>query len=103
MKNKQIWGVAPPIDATLPEFHNRPLWCVYGPQCFPTMFCCKILHHPQGCLTIWGYSVYRRQPGFRTLGRDLSEWAADHEAVFFAEQIHALQFLANITTPAKGA
>jgi hypothetical protein len=87
------------IDPRKGEYRDRPLWCVYGPECFPTMFCCSINLHPTCGLTIWGYSVYQGEPGFRTLGRKLDKWAEDAEAVFFAEQAHALEHMARITTP----
>jgi len=82
------------------EHLDTPLWVVYGPDCFPTMFCCKVLNHPTCGLVIWGYSVYRRQPGFRTLGQSLQVWRDDHEKPkFFARQDNALLHLAKITTP----
>jgi hypothetical protein len=82
------------------EHLDTPLWVVYGPDCFPTMFCCKVLNHPTCGLVIWGYSVYRRQPGFRTLGQGLQAWLEAHEKPkFFARQDGALQHLAKITTP----
>jgi hypothetical protein len=62
------------------------------------MFCCKI-NCRSGALTVWGYSVYRRSPGFRTLGVDLEKWAAGNGAQFFAEQSDALAHMAKITTP----
>jgi hypothetical protein len=86
------------IDPTNPEFHYRPIWCVYGPDCFPTLFCCKI-NARNGELTVWGYSVYRRSPGFRTLGVELTKWADERVAAFFAEHEAALAHLAKLTTP----
>lgn len=80
---------------------DTPLWAVYGPDCFPTMFCCKVLNHPTCGLTIWGYSIYRREPGFRTLGQSLQVWRDDEgkRAKFFARQDDALMHLSKITTP----
>lgn len=80
------------------DYRDKPLWCVYGPACFPTMICCKV-NDASGKLAIWGYSVYRRSPGFRTLGRYLNQWTAENNAVFFADQNHALDFLKKITWP----
>lgn len=97
-----IQGVVVTIDAAAPEFRGRPIWCAYGPECFPSMFCCKILDHPTCGLAIWGYSRWRGKPGFRTLRQSLSEWTKKNGAIFFAEQVQALQFLANLTTPEKG-
>jgi len=99
----EISNVCIPIDPTRPEFLDRPLWCVYGEQCFPSMICCKVIHDDRYGPTIWGYSVYRNSPGFRTLGRNLKTWVKQNKAIFFADQMMALQFMANITLPAAGA
>lgn len=88
------------IEPTSRKYWDTPLWVVYGHDCFPTMFCCKVLNHASCGLTIWGYSVYRRQPGFRTLGQDLLEWRNEVEKPkFFARQEDALAHLGKITTP----
>lgn len=64
------------------------------------MLCCIVRDHPTCGLTIWGYSVYRRSPGFRTLGLSLKEWRKEVESPkFFEHQVHALSHLADITTP----
>lgn len=39
------------------------------------------LAHGGPRLCVWGFSVYRRQPGYRTLGLDLREWLARHPGV----------------------
>lgn len=62
------------VDPLLPENHDRPLCCIYGAQTFPTVFCCKIMQHRDEDPVIWGFSVYRREPGFRTLGQNLTNW-----------------------------
>lgn len=31
------------VDPNDPGIVGKPLWCVYGVACFPTMVCCKIL------------------------------------------------------------
>lgn len=87
------------INPTLPEHHNRILWCVYGPDCFPTMFCCVIKTASRNP-TIWGYSVYKRSPGFRTLGREVvGEWIESNNAKFFATQDDAFEYLRALTSP----
>lgn len=81
---------------------ETPMWVVYGPSCFPTLFCCMVNNPQRAGLTIWGYSVWKRQPGFRTLGVNLQEWRDRPEvkpARFFATQDDALQYLGKITTP----
>lgn len=50
------------------------LWGVYGNDCFPTIFACKMLDYPSGMRAIWGFSVYRRKPAYRTLGQNHA-WA----------------------------
>lgn len=85
-----------PLD---PAYHDRPLWVVYGGQGYQ-LLCCKVNNHPTCGLIIWGYSVYKRKPGFRTLGIKLTEWVArERETMFFANQIDALEVLADLTAP----
>lgn len=87
------------IDALLPGSWGTPLWVVYGGVAFPSILCCRI-NAPQGKPVIWGYSIYRRSPGFRTLGQDLAEWMGRQEDPhFFADQNHALAYLKKITWP----
>jgi hypothetical protein len=87
------------IDPHLSINHNKVIWCVYGPYGFPTMFCCVIKtasHIP----AIWGYSEYRRSPGFRTLGREITGgWIEEHDAKFFNTQADALAYMGELTTP----
>lgn len=93
------------VDPHLSAHHNKILWCVYGPDCFPTMFCCVIKTASRNP-AIWGYSEYRRSPGFRTLGREITEgWIEEHDAKFFETQNDAFDYLRELTTPrcdAKG-
>jgi len=79
--------------------YGKVYWCVYGPDCFPTMFCCRIKNYPDASPAIWGYSVYRRVPGFRTLGQDVEEWSKGKNPRFFETQREALDLLAKLTTP----
>lgn len=87
------------IDPLL--FIDQPLWCVYGYDCFPSIICCKV-SKAAGSPAIWGYSVWKRVPGFRTLGQDLDHFCSRHEmARFFNEQEKAIAYLAKITKPKK--
>lgn len=95
-----------PIIPEAPQWHNRPLWCVTGPTCQPSVFCCALRHHgPQWGLCIWGYSVWAGEPGFRTLGQRLDEWAAkeqerwDYAPRFYATQQAALTEVVRLITP----
>lgn len=88
---------------------KTPIWCIYGPDCFPTIFCCMINEPYGGGRGIWGYSVYKRKPGFRTLGGTVGptqysgDWIKDNNAKFFLNQSEALDYLKAITTPKPGA
>lgn len=47
---------------------------------------------------VWGFSVWRRQPGFRTLGLPYSEWAKRHKVCeLFGSQADALAEMARLT------
>lgn len=94
------------IDPFDPANYDKPLWCIYGPDCFPSIFCCKVLYRPSYGNTgpcIWGYSVYRREPGFRTLGKRLGDWLqeqADKGKVrFFDDHEVAIKYLAELIIP----
>lgn len=83
---------------------NKPLWCVYGPDCFPSVLLCKLSDKagPQYSPSIWGYSIYKGVAGFRTLGRYLETWMeedANEGAVFWDEKRYALAHLDAILEP----
>lgn len=53
------------------------------PDCYPNgeqPFIVSIAHGGP-FLAVWGFSIYRRRPGYRTLGQDLREWLARHPGV----------------------
>lgn len=93
--------------AVNPRDHfDQPMWCVYGPDCFPTLICCKVVEGPSGYgPTILGYSIYRRKPGFRTIGQNLDKYFSDMQKTygwdpnpqFFVEQPMALEYLRILT------
>lgn len=88
------------IIANPHEYLDKPLWCVYGPDCFPTVFCFKLHDSGQYGITIWGYSVWKRQPGFRTLGQNLLKWdEKTNKPKYFTKQEDATAYLVKITTP----
>lgn len=90
------------IDPLDTNNHNIVLWCVSGADSFPTIFCCKISPSSQNSnvFVIWGYSVYRRSPGFRTLGQRLDQdWIADHQAKFFNDETNAVNYITKLITP----
>lgn len=87
-----------PIETEL-EWDTAPLgevlWGVYGPDSFPSVFACKILEHPGQGRVLWGFSIYRRSPGFRTLGVS-SLWAEQHGLHLFRTQAGAFAFIASL-------
>lgn len=90
------------VDPTDPASHDHALWCVHGVESFPVIICCKVNKHPSCGLTIWGHSVYRRQPGFRTLGAGLDGWMATHSMTeFYDDHEEALDRIRDLTTPGK--
>jgi hypothetical protein len=85
------------------NYIDKPLWCVYGYECFPSVFACTI-NSASGTPVIWGYSVYKRSGGYRTLGLNLDKWIAEQNligkiAYFFNKQEHAMEFLSKLITP----
>jgi hypothetical protein len=104
------------IDPADPKNHGKRLWVLYGHECMPSIMCCMLRaytedhtpvpvgkngHH----VVIWGYSVYREKPGFRTLGQNLTEWSerSSYGPLFFETQKPALDELGRITTPSPDA
>lgn len=104
------------IDPTDPSVHGKPLWVVYGSSAFPEIICAKLRAYAQNHtllplgarghhVCIWGYSVWKGEPGFRTLGVDVAVWAKQSHSkpVFFDEQSEALEHLRKLLTPKRGA
>ena len=91
------------IDPLNPENFNIPLWAIYGVSIYwPNVLCCRI-NNASGAPSVWGYSVWKRSPGFCTLGRNVAEWSSGHEFChFFSSHSHALDYLKEITTPKPG-
>lgn len=85
------------VDPMQPQYVDRTLWFVYGYDCFPSILCAKLILISG--LNIWGYSVYKRQGGFRTLGVPAGPWIGANAAVAFDDQQHALDYLKKLTTP----
>jgi len=98
------------VDPNLPENQDRVLWCVHGVACFPEIFCCKIRADAEYGPIIWGYSVYRRKPGFRTLGRNVNSWMRELQEKFgcsmfefYDDHAEAITRITQLTTPKAGA
>jgi len=105
------------IDPRDPAHHDRALWVVYGTEGFPEMLCCKLRAYtsthdllpagtagPEVC--VWGYSVWRGKPGFRTLGQTIEGWTAGVQFAmppeFYATQEAALARMRELTTSSTG-
>lgn len=98
------------IDYRDPANLNKTLWLVYGQKFFPSILCCKLSRNKDGDVVIWGFSVYRRSPSFRTLGRNVATWMESLKAThahdmfeFYDDQNDAIERLRDITTPGAGA
>lgn len=90
--------------------HNVALWCVYGYSAFPSMIGCTLrVHNHRGVesLNIWGFSIYKRQRGYRTLGISVEKfyetYGKDFRPKFFRIQADALAFIAALTNPQRTA
>lgn len=94
--------------------HDKPLWVVYGHDCFPSILCCKLKWYPQNYMhsnlpemvCIWGFSIYRRSPGFRTLGVNVDTWMNDNKTKFgytlfefYDDHGEAIERIRNLTDP----
>lgn len=91
------------VDPLQPENFGKPLWNIHGHKAFPAILCCKISNQTEFGPTIWGFSIWKRSPGFRTLGINVSTWAKGKELCeFYDSQEEALDRLRVLTTP-KGA
>lgn len=83
---------------------DKVLWVVYGPDSFPSLLCCKITDKGKGP-QIWGFSVRKREPGFRTLGWALDMWIERQKESpgtmpeFYDDHEEALDRLRKLTSP----
>lgn len=98
-----------------PANHGKPLWVVFGSRTWPQIICVKLFAYsvdhvllpvgekgPNVC--VWGYSVWKREAGFRTLGTDVCEWAKARKLCeFYDTQDEALDRLRKLTKPAPAA
>jgi hypothetical protein len=94
-----------------PAGHGKPLWVVFGSHTWPQIVCVKLLAYtvdhvllPVGAegpnVCVWGYSVWKRKPGFRTMGTNVFTWAKAYTLCeFYDAQDEALDRLRKLTTP----
>lgn len=91
------------IDVNDRKNHDIPLWAVMVVhQGLAEIQCLKIRDQSNGDLHVWGYSVWRNSPGFRTLGIRLSAFTERFvSCAFYNDHDGALAALKVATTPSK--
>lgn len=73
------------------------LWGVYGPECFPTVFACK-MNDCTRVRALWGFSIHEGEPGYRTLGVG-KDWAGLNDLKLFTSQAAAFYHLTHLFPP----
>lgn len=68
---------------------KRVLWLVWGRGAVDFINCVKIFNNTYCGYTVWGYSVYRRSPGFRTIGMSLESLTNECEDLQLFTDINA--------------
>jgi len=94
------------VDYKDESCHDKPLWLIYGHDSFPSILCCKLNLKLHGYTVIWGYSIYRRSPGFRTLGQAVDTWINKGKSThgyslyeFYDNHDEAIERIRALTTP----
>lgn len=92
-RDASTWADGVPMDT--------PLWVVCGYESFPQVFPCIIRSNKDGPV-IWGYSIWKRNGGYRTLGIHAAEFVVRHDiCFFFRSQELALEYVGQLITPVK--
>ena len=96
---KELVSIA--IDPTNSQYFDKILWCLHGYDSHPSINCVKIEVSSNGSEPIvWGYSEWRNEPGFRTLGQSLSNFKGLKKLfLFFENKEDALEYLSIILEP----
>lgn len=82
--------------------NKQVLWLVYGRDTSLYMDVVKVHDNGQWGYTVWGYSMYRRSPGFRTIGRSFKELSTTHPiAKLFIDQTEAIQYYMSLSGTEK--
>jgi hypothetical protein len=100
------------MDINDPINHGKPLWVVCGRNGDSSIYCVKLLAydsnyvllpigHRGDHVCIWGYSVYKGKPGFRTLGIKVEEWADrfSKAPIFYDSLEEAIKKVTKLLTP----
>lgn len=76
---------------------KRVLWLVQSHGAFTSIDAIKLRYSNEWGYIVWGYSVYRRSPGFRTIGSSLQSLTRECKLVeLFVDQQDAIDcYLAN--------
>lgn len=74
------------------QYHRAPLWFIFPDYAGRPRLLPAILNTAQGRgrLTLWGYSVWKRQGGYRTIGQPLDDYAADKPWTCYTTKAEAL-------------
>lgn len=94
------------VDYLDPANWNKPLWCAHGYKSHPSIHCLMIKPCPSVNFQpfVWGYSVWKRQPGFRTLGLSFEEFHKNKDLyLYFDKKQAALNYLSKILEPKNAA
>lgn len=51
-----------------PGFYKSNVWPYYF----------QIVNHSQDGYVLWGFSIYKKEPGYRTFGNTLDKWLTDY-------------------------
>lgn len=86
MSNELSWDTAPT---------GETLWGVFGAECFPTVFACRLRDYFWHGRAIWGFSNHEGVPGFRTLGVDKA-WAVKNGLRLFATREDAFAHISSL-------
>lgn len=95
-----------PIGAVDPyQNAHKPLWVVYGiSPSYPQMRSLCLNQSRDGTINFWGYSVFKRSPGYRTDGIALCVWierntSKDFPPLFFDSLPNALDYMRQLLEP----
>ncbi len=93
------------------EHTDKPLWCVYGPRDFPTMFVFEVYYNPYSVTDsdshiIWGYGINKNNDKYTSFGQGFEGWVKKqakqgYKVKFFDKQKDALTYIAKLTCGVK--
>lgn len=87
----EMYAHVPWEDAPL----GTTLWGVYGSDCAPTIFAFQLNDGTAFGRAMWGFSIYKRKPGFRTFGTS-KKWAEEHGLKIFLSPAAAFSHIQSL-------